>query len=266
MWKLLALKLRAVGEIVRHFRNPGLVLLVRLGCLKVPLFLYRIAKDGRQYDLLARPTASSLGDLFVLREVLVEETYGEILPLLPAGPLRVLDIGANLGSFTIWLHCRHGVREAFCFEPEPTSFNLCRFNLAHNGCAAAQPLPAAVGGRSREITMRVNTNRPGGNSIYASAGETEETARVKVIGLAEWLAGAPGLFDVLKLDCEGAEWEMIAETPPALFQRFGLIVAEVHLHDQPSVEPFKTFFERLGFRTVRWDGHSHGLYIGQRAP
>ena len=254
-------------EILRHFCNPLLILLMRVGLVKAPLFLYRISANGCRYEMLARPASLSMTDLFVLREVLVEETYAEVLPLLPAGPVRSVDIGGNLGSFTVWLHQRHGLREGYCFEPEPTSFNLCRFNLAHNGCAAVTPFPQAVGGRARQIEMCINPERPGGHNIYRQSRAPEQQTRpMEVVAFAEWMKEKAGAFDVLKIDCEGAEWEMLDETPPETFQQFYIIIAEIH--DDPGgrhkLDDFPATMKRHGFETLRWDGHAMGLYLGRR--
>src|SRR5262245_56876590 len=143
------LKLRGVGEILRYFANPLLVIAMRLGLLRMPVFLYRIEVSDRRFAMLARPSTAAMADLFVLREVLVEETYRDLLPLLPPGPARVVDVGGNIGSFSIWLHQRHGLREGFCFEPDPGSFDLCRYNLANNGCRFVQVFPKAIGGVGR---------------------------------------------------------------------------------------------------------------------
>src|SRR6185436_7265446 len=149
----------------------------------------------QSFHMLARPSRATMSDLFVLREVFIQETYRDVLPLLSKKPLRVVDVGANLGSFTIWLHHRHGVAEAHCFEPEPTSFRLCRYNLAANGCPFAEVTPKAIGGHRRQLTMRVNTNRPGGNSIYAPAATGEDVHQVEVLAFSEWLKTVPGNFD-----------------------------------------------------------------------
>jgi FkbM family methyltransferase len=267
--KLLRLKLIAVGEILRHFRNPILVVCLRLGLLKLPVFLYRITKGRLQYSMLARPTSNSMADLFVLREVFVEETYADILPLIENKSIRVLDVGGNIGSFTVWLNRHRPIQAGACFEPDPSSYSLCRYNLNSNGCGFVEAIPKAMGGKNRQITMRVNTSRPGGNSIYAQAeagGVDGEQATVEVVSFAEWLKAFSGAFDVLKLDCEGAEWEIVEETPREVWQRFALIVAEIH--EEPSgrrtPDDFPKLMEALGFETKRWDGGHMGLYIGQR--
>lgn len=264
--KLLALKLQAVRDIFLYFANPLTVIALRFGFLKFPLFLYRIHHRGQRYSMLARPTANSMADLFVLRELFIEQTYRELLPLLRTEPVRFVDVGGNLGSFSIWMSKIHGVAEGHCFEPDPTSYNLCRYNLANNGCTTIQHFQKAMGGRARSITMRVNTNRPGGNSIYGGESAQGEKAEIEVVAFADWMKGVAGDFDVLKLDCEGAEWEILDCTPPEVLRRFRVIVAEVH--DDPDgrngVDSFRSRLEGLGFETLRWDGHSLGLYLGRR--
>jgi FkbM family methyltransferase len=214
--------------------------------------------------MLARPAATEASDLFVLREVFVEEVYRDLLPHLPPAALKVVDIGANLGSFTIWLSRSRPVAKAFCFEPDPSSFNLCRFNLANNGCGTAQVIPKAVGGIPRQVSMNCSTVQPGGNSIYG-AQMTKQTVTVEVVSLAEWMNEVSDEFDVLKLDCEGAEWEILDHTPAAVFTRCGMIIAEVHPDPtgHRDVGEFPTRLTQYGFQTLRWDGHAYGLYLGK---
>ena len=64
----------------------------------------------------------------------------------------------------------------------------------------------------------------------------------------------------------GAEWEILRNTGPETFSRFRVLVAEVH--DDPehrqNIMDFKPAMEKLGFRTIRWDGKTQGLYVGVR--
>jgi FkbM family methyltransferase len=248
----------------RHFDNFWLILLMRLGIIRLPYFLYRIHNEGRSYSMLARPTSSSTGDIFVLREVLLEEIYKDALVCVNAKDLRIVDIGANLGSFTVWADAVFRVREAFCFEPEPESFRLLSFNLSQNGCVTAKACPFAVGGTPRMVKMSLDKSIPAGANIYGQASDGGQT--VPVISFGEWLGKIEGDFDILKMDCEGAEWEIIRHAEAQQLGRFQTIVAEVHPdpQNQQAIADFEPAMERLGFETIRWDNKSLGLYVGRR--
>jgi FkbM family methyltransferase len=181
-----------------------------------------------------------------------------------------VDIGANLGSFSIWLAQHRNVVSSYCFEPEPDSFRLLSFNLSLNGCEGVMPIHAAVGGTQREISIQLKSSSPGGTTIYGNgseyAGEKADRTRIKVVAFSEWLNEATTPFDLLKLDCEGAEWEIVRACGHTLAERFEVVVAEVH--DDPdkesAVDAFPNLMEKHGFSTLRWDGKSQGLYVGKR--
>jgi FkbM family methyltransferase len=259
----LAAHVRGFWRLRQHFENPFLITLLRLGFIKLKYFPHAIRNGRNSYLMLGRPTSTTGADLFVMREVLIEETYRDLLPLLPRKGLRLVDIGANLGSFTIWLSQAAKVDEAFCFEPEPDSFQLLRFNLANNGCGFAHALDQAVGGQSRTAQITLNESKPGATDIYSTASGRPEGKSIKVVAFSEWLQQTPGAFDLLKLDCEGAEWEIVRKTSPSELARFGAVVAEVHQDPEKlqTVEEFPALMEAAGFRTVP---SAPGLYLGVR--
>ena len=259
----LAAHLRGFWRLRQHFENPLLLALLRLGLVKLKYFPHAISKGRISYLMLARPTATTGADIFVLREVLIEETYRDVLPHLQRRGLRVVDIGANLGSFTIWLSQAAKVDEAFCFEPEPDSFRLLQFNLACNGCGFAHALNQAVGGESRTARITLNEAKPGATSIYSAGPGQPPGKAIQVLAFSEWLRQTPGAFDLLKLDCEGSEWEIVRKTSQLELARFGAVIAEVHT-DPEGLQPDEAFaklMEAAGFRTVR---SARGLYLGIR--
>lgn len=256
-------RLKLALVVWRHFEHFWLLVLLRLGIVKVPYFVYQIHKEGRRYSMIGRPTASASGDIFVLREVLADETYKDALALVQARDIRIVDIGANLGSFTIWANRVAGLREAFCFEPEPESLRLLNFNLYINGCFQARPIECAVGGKERTIRIAMDRRSPAGANIYDSRAEGRA---VPVISFEKWLRETDGNFDLLKMDCEGAEWEIVRLTSPQQFARFRVVVVEVHPDPEKKQDTpeFKPMMEKLGFRTVRWDNKCNGIYVGIR--
>jgi FkbM family methyltransferase len=260
------LQIRALGSIIRHFKNPLVVILLRLGLLKVPYYFYQIRKGGCHYGMLARPTRTSLADLFVLREVLVDEAYNDALSCLGKTRVRLVDVGSNLGSFVVWINSKVGVREAFCFEPEPDSFRLLNFNLARNGCESAKTFNCAMGGTERTVQIKLKESSPGGTNIYSEQPGQGSGFSTKVLAFEDWLKEVDGNFDLLKLDCEGAEWEIVSRTDAKQMARFRVCVAEVHGDPECNRRPddFRKLMESRGFRTVRWDNIWQGLYMGVR--
>src|SRR5208283_429262 len=95
-------------------------------------------------------------------------------------------------------------------EPEPDSFRLLQVNLANNCCGFAQALEKAVGGQARRTRIVLKEDSPGGTNIYSATG-TEGSAgnAIDVVAFDEWLKQTPGSFDLLKMDCEGSEWEIV---------------------------------------------------------
>ncbi|MCX6924269.1 MAG: FkbM family methyltransferase [Verrucomicrobia bacterium] len=260
--------LRIFRQLHRHFDNSYLIPLLRLGVIKLRYFPYAIRKGQNSYLMLARSSTTALADLFVFREVLVEETYRDVLPILPRRRLRVVDIGANLGSFTIWLsHAAKG-EEAFCVEPEPDSFRLLQFNLARNSCGFAHALEQSVGSQSRTLQIFLKEDSTGVTNIYdaTSGGGRSQGNAIQVVALSEWLGQTPGAFDLLKMDCEGSEWEIVRRSSAADLAGFRAVMAEVHADPEglQPVEQFGKLLEANGCRTVRWDRKAFGLYVGVR--
>ena len=241
------------------------MLWLRLGLIRIKYFPFAVRSAHGNFTMLGRPATHSMADQNTLQELFLREDYKDILPLLPAGPARVVDVGANIGAFTIWLKSRHGISEAFCFEPEQTSRNLLRANLALNDCEA-HVSGNALGGNSRTISLSPNLVHPQATNIYHRQENDAPTQTIRVVALREWLAATPGEFDLLKLDCEGAEWEIIESATREDLSRFKVAIIEVHsdMRDKPlPLAAFGRLMEERGFETIRWDGVAHGMYIGR---
>lgn len=259
-------QLDTLRAVYLYFKNPALIIFMRLGLIKVPYFYYRIKKGSDEYSMMARPTTTSLADLFVLKELFIHETYKDILKILPKQGIRFIDIGGNIGAFTVWLASKAKIAEGFIFEPLEENLRILNFNLRANQIKKIKIIPSAVGGSSRKVAMELNLKSPGGSSIYTQPSTENKTAKkIQVKALRHWLDEITGNFHLLKLDCEGAEWEILNKTPHKYFTRFNLVVAEVHAtNGKSNVSEFVKYFEKAGFETKRWDNQSHGLYIGVR--
>src|SRR5256885_5719637 len=85
-------------------------------------FDIRLRIGGRVVNLRMRQR-----DIYVLGEILYDKVYGTLRGL-PPDPI-IVDAGANIGVFSLWLSCWYPHAVSHCFEPEPENFELLRHNL-----------------------------------------------------------------------------------------------------------------------------------------
>ena len=67
---------------------------------------------------------------FLYDEIFVQELYGSHGIEVGPGDI-VMDVGANIGMFALYMQRRFSPRQVFCFEPAPHCFEALTMNLAH---------------------------------------------------------------------------------------------------------------------------------------
>lgn len=118
--------------------------------------------------------------------------------------MRVLDVGANVGYFTLLFARLVGPGgQVYAFEPEPRNFELLQRNIARNGYTNITAVPKAVSRRSGSQRLYKSADNLGDHRLaHGTAGR--EWVDVSVVALDEFLAADAGV-DFIKLDIQGAE-------------------------------------------------------------
>ena len=120
---------------------------------------------------------------------------------LAAPGMKVLDIGANAGFYTLGFARLCGPRgHVWAFEPDPRNLENLRFHLDVNGVTNATIVPAAACDRSGFARFEPGASRATG---HLSGDGTREVATVALDALLE--EGAIPVPDLVKMDVEGAE-------------------------------------------------------------
>lgn len=139
----------------------------------------------------------------------------------PAAGEHWLDLGANIGAFTVLAASRGAVVDAY--EPDPVSFAIAAMNVKANRLSARVKLhPEAVVGDTPAEPMTLSVNGAKGNywrnSLYHEWRGGFDIP-VDTIELDEVLGPwEPGLWN-LKMDCEGAEMALIEQSDRSLWGR-----------------------------------------------
>ena len=118
--------------------------------------------------------------------------------------MTVVDIGANIGYFTVHLSRlvgAHGVVHAF--EPEPVNFSILTENVDMNGLTNVRLHRAAVGKERGDASLHTSDFNGGMHRLYASVCCSGPSVNVPVLRLDDLLVGAK--VDLIKIDIEGYE-------------------------------------------------------------
>lgn len=141
---------------------------------------------------------------------------------------RVVDVGANVGAFAVWAATVGATVTAY--EPHPETHRWLERNTAGlavecvNAAVVASPPPS--GSVFLAVDDAADTHREIAREPHATAIEVPAASLTDAI--------APGC-DLLKLDCEGAEFDLLTSTPADTLRRARRIACEVHSwHGDPS--------------------------------
>lgn len=109
----------------------------------------------------------------------------------------VVDVGAHLGQFTLWV-CNQGSRDVMAFEPDPAARTILLRSLSLNGCDAVRVIAAACGASPGWAELA-----PGPVGSVAVAHSPGATS-VPVLTLDEALGNERSVA-LIKVDVEGFE-------------------------------------------------------------
>ncbi len=130
----------------------------------------------------------------------------------------LIDVGANLGVFSLTLAQRFSDKKIHAFEPNPSTFKACQSNILLNNYTNIQTQSLAVANYNGEITFEANPTDRGTTSI--SKVDSKHTIKVPCITLDTY-AEKESIEEIalLKVDVEGYEELVFQGAKKLLSQR-----------------------------------------------
>jgi FkbM family methyltransferase len=170
-------------------------------------------------------------------------------------PRVVVDIGANVGFFTLYAATQWRDASIYAYEPAPENFATLTHNVelsrASRVCCSSRAVAAARG-----ETKLYLKQESGWHSIWAEGAESSIT--VPTISLDDIAREIDGeAIDFLKLDCEGAEYAILTGCEALLSTLVRQIAMEYHEVGGHTVVELASLFERAGFAYVTKPAPSH---------
>ena len=175
-----------------------------------------------------------------LSKILFDDCYG----LADVGkPIaNVLDVGANIGLFGI--AARHYHRNAVIHSYEPNKA-LEPFLKAHCDAMKVKYHMEAIGSEAGSVCLTQNENSLHSTVCSGSVGPIRQTA------FREAVRCMGDMVDLLKLDCEGAEWALFDDKEP--WSKVRYLTMEYHLwaNKGSTVKSLQHKVDSVGFECTR---------------
>ncbi len=183
--------------------------------------------------------------------VFIRREYGAL-----EGLGTIVDIGANMGTFAVHAaQCSPDAR-VYCYEPERHTFGFLKENIGLNGLEdRVSIMQCAVGSYDglRDLTVGDSLT----NSFYlVSDGASRQT--VNCTTLRDILARHElKAVDLLKINCEGAEYEILESCSETDLGRIRNIRLEYHNMSTPerNGRTLSRFLEARGYRIDRFTSY-----------
>ena len=215
----------------------------------IPLIL----RDGTQYLIRAR-----LNDIGKISSIYIRKEYDRYIDKIRDNAI-VIDIGAHIGVFSIYAQRLAKNVIVYSYEPFDESFGLLQNNIRINKLERGiYAFNIGVGARRGIRKLFIDRRNLGGNSMFY---ETEEYVQIDTVSLKDVFdENNIKICDFLKMDCEGAEYEILFNTPREYIDRIMSITMEYH--DNGDWNELKRFLTVNEFEVILKEG-DHLLYASR---
>jgi FkbM family methyltransferase len=150
-------------------------------------------------------------------------------PLARDAVKTVLDIGANVGVTALYFSQIFPNAAIYAFEPAPDNFAVLSKNVAN--CSRIRAFNFALGAQDATLQLYASDNPVnfGGYSLHPAGSDTSKKVSIPVRSVASVLKQEAIVKpDVIKIDTEGAEWDILTAFPESVLRSASYITGELH--------------------------------------
>lgn len=192
------------------------------GKIKVPLSIYNL-RNGLKFFIRRNSSDRNL-----INEICIKNDYTRHFKI-KEGDI-VVDIGANIGIFSILASQR--AKKVYSFEPVLENFKMLTSNVKLNQKTNCILLNKAVSNTVGSRRLFLADDNFGGNSFSGDHWQVKEHSQsieVETTNLETFIKkNKIDQIDFLKIDCEGAEYEILMNCSKSVLSKIKKISMEFH--------------------------------------
>lgn len=191
--------------------------------------------------------------LAAFKESFLDDIYLRGFPpsVLQKKKMVVIDIGANVGFFSLYMLYRFPGAKILAYEPMPYNFGVLEQYQQQFRHFDFQVYQKAIGGKNEKITLNASTLN--GYTTMATVFKNEKKGhQIEVDALSlDTICEQHQLsqIDFLKLDCEGAEYDILYKASAETLEKIDIMSIETHQgkKEHENLPSLKKFLEERGY-------------------
>ena len=187
-------------------------------------------------------------DLSVIDEFFVDKMYRSADQLIADCRQPILDIGAHIGMFPLYASILNPNIKIIALEPEPKNYKLLKENLKQNHCKNVLTKQKAII-HTNETTADLYLSEDNHNhSTIKIINKSTKKLRVPAITLEKLIVqNKLNKIGLLKMDIEGAEFEIIKNMDQGTWSKIQNMVIEYHESEQSKSPDLENIIRSHGF-------------------
>lgn len=209
-----------------------------------------IFRDGTIISI--HPKARSLN--FVFYDVFLRRDYDSLPQFKIKEEDTIIDIGAHLGFFTISAAKQARRGKVFAFEPFSKHFEILKKNIEQNNFNNVHIFQEAISNKTLDVNFYYTMeNDPSDTSLFIiSQGKQVFSEIVREVQFDEiFMRENIETCDFLKLDCEGAEYEILMGLSDENLMKIKKIAMEWHrFAPEHDTSKLISFLKDKGFKLI----------------
>lgn len=193
------------------------------------------------------------GDLAIANEILLNHEYRFCDEVIKKTKHPIIDIGGHLGFFSIYATLLNPNIPVYTFEPHEGNYQLLKQNIKDNRIKNIYPKNLAVNKGVGQLKLQISKEDLN-HSLQKAIEPTGETQIVQTTTLERiFNKNRIEECDLIKMDCEGAEYNIIYNTDKKIFDKVSHIFMEYHdWIEGESHKELKLYLEKLGYKVEKY--------------
>jgi FkbM family methyltransferase len=162
----------------------------------------------------------------------------------------IIDIGAHVGYFTLYASNIAKEGKIYAFEPTNQTYQILKENIKLNKLKNVKTTNCGVLDQVGTATLYSDEENSISNSMFKS--NNKKIEKINVINITKIIEDNDiNKINLLKLDCEGAEFLILMELSNVEIKKIEKISVEVHLDlSERKIEDLENFLKEKGFKVI----------------